>query len=161
MAIKKLMLDDFFEDEEFTLIGIHSNLEDFRLAYLINKHLQIHLYRKPIDFKSYNLAAHYSIFEWEDQEQLTVWNLVSNICKIEAQQQIASLDSLFGENSTTKTYHLIPEFKRVNYVLKIESELPLQAQKLILNTIKDIKQVVMAHIIDTDVLKSKENLIFN
>ncbi|TYB74076.1 IPExxxVDY family protein [Bizionia saleffrena] len=161
MANKKLVLDDFFDDEEFTLIGIHSSLEDFRLAYLINKHLQSHLYRKPYDIKSDNLAAHYSIFEWEDQEQLRVWNLVSNTCKVEIQQQPDTRDSLFGTSKTTKTYHLLPEFKRVNYVLKIESELPEQAQKLILNTIQDIKQVVMAHFIDADLLKSKENLIFN
>lgn len=161
MAIKKLVLDDLFDDDEFTLIGIHSNLEDFRLAYLINKHLQTHLSRKSNDMKSDNLAAHYSIFEWVDEEQLTVWNLVSNSCKVEVLQQPALGDSLFGASKTTKTYHLLPEFKRVNYVLKIETELPEQAQKLILNTIQDIKQVVMAHFIDADLLKSKENLIFN
>ncbi|SEA57636.1 IPExxxVDY family protein [Bizionia paragorgiae] len=161
MAIKKLVLDDFFEEEEFTLIGIHSNLEDFRLAYLINKQLEIHLYRKTEDIKSDNLAAHYSIFEWIDQDQDTVWNLVSNTCKIEMQQQPDSVDSLFGDGKTTKTYHLLPEYKRVNYLLKIESELDDDEQKLILNTIQEIKQVVMAHFIDANQLKSKENLIFN
>jgi len=161
MAIKRLVLDDFFEDEEFTLIGIHSSLEDYRLAYLLNKHLEIHLSRKPTDMKSDNLAAHYSIFEWVDEAQLTVWNLVSNSCKVEVLQQPEMLDSLFGASKTTKTYFLLPEFKRVNYVLKIETELPEQAQKLILNTIQDIKQVVMAHCINANLLKSKENLIFN
>ena len=38
MQVSCFRNDDFFE-EEYSLIGIHSTLEDFKLAYLLNKNL--------------------------------------------------------------------------------------------------------------------------
>ena len=38
MQIHSLGFDDFSEDE-YSLIGIHTALEDFKLAYLLNKNL--------------------------------------------------------------------------------------------------------------------------
>ena len=53
MAVHKLVLDDFLEEASYTLIAIHCTIEDFRLAYLLNKHLGINLTRKTsdLDFK--------------------------------------------------------------------------------------------------------------
>ncbi len=162
MAIRKLILDDFFETEAFTLIGIHCTIEDYRLAYLINKSLEINLNRKPKDIDNYSLQTTYSIFEWEDQIQLITWNLVSNSCKVKSSQDITTTNSLFdSEQTNTKAYHLVPEYKKVNYLLKIESELNENKKKLILSKILNIPQVVTAYAIDTELLKSKDNLIFN
>ncbi len=162
MAIRKLILDDFFETEAFTLIGIHCTIEDYRLAYLINKSLEINLNRKPKDIDNCNLHTTYSIFEWEDQTQLVTWNLVSNSCKVKSSQEATASNSLFNsEQTNTKTYHLVPEYKKVNYLLKIESELNENKKKLILSKILNISQVVTAYAIDTELLKSKDNLIFN
>ena len=109
MAIRKLILDDFFDDEEFTLIGIHCNIEDYRLAYLLNQSLEISLIRKEKDIDNNNQETNYSIFEWEDQTQLNIWNLVSNSCKVESNNIVSALDSLFSTSQiTTRTYHLIP-----------------------------------------------------
>ena len=41
MQVYSLDIDDFNEDN-YTLIGIHTALEDFKLAYLLNKNLDIH-----------------------------------------------------------------------------------------------------------------------
>ena len=38
MQVYALELEDFCE-EEYSLIGIHTALEDYRLAYLLNKNL--------------------------------------------------------------------------------------------------------------------------
>ncbi len=83
MAIKKLILNDFLEEIDFTLIGIHCSLEDYRLAYLLNAHLNINLRRKSSDLDYNNGQVLYSIFEWEDEKRLTTWNLVSKSCKLE------------------------------------------------------------------------------
>lgn len=161
MAVHKLILDDVFEEVEFTLIAIHCTLEDYRLAFLLNKHLGITLTRKQSDLDYNSGKSTYSIFEWEDSKQLINWNLVSNICKIESYQQI-NYQSLFDVNEKiTKTTNLIPEYKRVDYFLKIDNEYNFSKDKYILNSILNIPQIATAYSIDASQLKSKDNLIFS
>ncbi|MFI1771247.1 IPExxxVDY family protein [Thalassobellus citreus] len=161
MAIHKLVLDDVFDEVLCTLIAIHCSLEDYRLAYLLNKHLGITLKRKASDLDYDKGASTYSIFEWENKKQLTKWNLVSNVCKTESLQQI-NYESLFeNQEKIIKTTHLIPEYKRVNYFLKIDNEFDLSKEKYILDSILKIPQIATAYSIDSSQLKSKDNLIFS
>ena len=161
MAVHKMLLNDFFEEEQFTLIGIHCTIEDFRLAYLLNGELQVNLNRMPEDL-DHNNKATYSIYEWKDEQQQIQWNLVSNFCKVEIEDPALVQSSLFNtKQSTTQIYQLIPEHKKVNYMLKIGSKIPVNKEKVILNKILSIPQVVTAYSINTNQLKSKDNLIFN
>lgn len=162
MAIRKLLIDDFFETEPFILIGIHCTLEDYRLNYLLNKALDINLRRKLKDIDIEKSEALYPIFEWEDESQLTTWNVVSNSCKLQTQQLALASESLFSSNETQITVQfLVPEYNHVNYLLKINSEMNAIKERAILSQILNIPQVVTAYIIDADQLKSKDNLIFN
>lgn len=161
MAVHKLILDDVFDEVLYTLIAIHCTLEDYRLAYLLNKYLGITLTRKTSDLDFNNSKSTYSIFDWEDQKQLTTWSLVSNVCKTESYQQI-NYESLFeNQEIITKITHLIPEYKRVNYFLKIDNQFNFSKEKYILNSILNISQIATAYSIDTNQLKSKDNLIFS
>ncbi|WP_299883403.1 IPExxxVDY family protein [uncultured Lacinutrix sp.] len=163
MAIKKLVLDDFFEEEDFSLIGIHCTIEDYRLAFLLNKVLDIKLSRQDSDIDNNNRKTTFSLFEWEDSAQFKTWNLVSNTCKVLSNQiNENSLDSLFSFNETiTKIHHLVPEYSKANYLLKINNALNKKKEKLILNKILNIDQVITAYSIATNELKSKDQLIFN
>jgi hypothetical protein len=161
MAIKKLSLDDFFEEPDFTLIGIHTTIEDFRLAYLLNSKLNIQLKRKKQDLDFTN-NANYSIYEWEDCKQLITWNLVSNICKVETTN--TKLDnSLFSNTGgVTETFFLLPELKKINFLLKInDEEFSISKSHKIINRIQEIGSVITAYQIEVEKLKSKNNLIFN
>ena len=159
MALHKLHVDDFYDDS-FSLIAIHCSLEDYRLAYLLNKHLNISLVRKPQDLDYKYFAATYSIFEWEDEKQHTTWNLVSNICKRE-EDGLQSSGSLFNTSNTLlKTYHLLPEFKNVDYLIKVMNEDQSFDEKQILDTLQSIPQLVTSYSIDVEHIKSKDNLIF-
>jgi len=161
MAVHKLILDDFFDEVLYTLIGVHCTIEDYRLAYLLNKKLEINLIRKPVDLDYKNTKSTYSIFEWEDKKQLITWSLVSNICKIEGIKQV-SYNSLFDNpEKITKTFNLIPEYKRVNYFLKIDYGYNSNKEKQVLDSIMNIPQIATAYSINPNQLKSKENLIFN
>ncbi|WP_298550310.1 IPExxxVDY family protein [uncultured Algibacter sp.] len=161
MAVHKLILDDAFNDALYTLIAIHSSLEDYRLSYLLNKHLGIALSRKATDLDFKNGQISYSIYEWEDQKQLVTWSLVSNICKTEGLQQ-TDYKSLFdSQEKIIKTFQLLPEHKTVNYFLKIDSEFSFSKEKYILDIILKIPQIATAYSVDSNQLKSKENLIFN
>ena len=162
MAIKKLVLDDFLEEENFSLIGIHCNIEDYRLAYLLNKTLELKLVRQDNDIDNNNNETAFSLFEWEDDTQFKTWNLVSNTCKVVTNQTGNDFDSLFSFNPTeTKTHHLVPEFSKANYLLKIDNEFHSKKEKLILEKILKIDQVITAYSIASESLKSKDQLIFN
>jgi hypothetical protein len=161
MAVHKLILDDVFDEVLYTLIAVHCSLEDYRLAYLLNKYLGITLTRKSSDLDYNNGKSTYSIFEWKDRKQLTTWTLVSNVCKTESYQQV-NYESLFNnQEKITKTSNLIPEHKRVNFFLKIDNHLNFSKEKYIVNSILKIPQIATAYSIDIDQLKSKDNLIFS
>jgi hypothetical protein len=161
MAVHKLILDDVFDEEVYTLIAIHCTIEDYRLAYLLNKYLGISLTRKLSDLDNNEAKNSCSIFEWKDTKHLITWSLVANICKTEIIQQ-KNYTSLFDSpEKLTKTTYLIPEYKAVNYFLKIDNEFNLSKEKYILDSILAIHQVVTAFSIDINQLKSKDNLIFS
>ncbi len=50
MGVHKLLVDDF-EDTNYTLLAIHCDLEDYRLAYLLNQHLATRLARTEGRFR--------------------------------------------------------------------------------------------------------------
>lgn len=161
MAVHKLILDDVFDEVSYTLIALHCSVEDYRLAYLLNKYLGITLNRKPSDLDYNNGKSTYSIFEWKDDKQLTTWSLVSNVCKTESYQQ-TNYESLFNnQEKIIKIINLIPEYKRVNFFLKIDNQFNFSKEKYILNSILKIPQIATAYNIDPDQLKSKDNLIFS
>jgi len=160
MAIHKLVMDDVFDEVSYTLLAIHCSIEDYRVAYLINKNLDIHLKRKQTDI-DFNGILRYPIFEWHDTKNLENWSLVSNMCKVES-QQLAGQNSLFNQQETiTKTSYLLPEYKQVNYFLKIENEFSFSNEKYLVNRILSIPQMVTVYSVNSDTEKSKDHLIFN
>ena len=160
MALHKLQVDDFY-DASFSLIAIHCRLEDYRLAYLLNKHLDIRLARKEQDLDYNYFAASFPIFEWENEALDTVWNLVSNIC-VKQEDGLQSSGSLFAERQKlTKTYQLLPELNKVDYLIKISAESQNYNERIILKKIQSIPQVITTYSIDNYKIKSKDNLIFN
>ena len=107
-----------------------------------------------------NSKSNYAIFGWEDKKHLTTWNLVSNISKREDIQN-SNVKSLFDlQGPITKTFNLVPEYKQVNYLLKVDNEYNQTKERYILNRILSIPQIITAYTIDISQLKSKDNLIF-
>ena len=156
MQIHSLGLDDFCEDN-YTLIGIHTALEDFKLAYLLNNNLNTHFSRAnfSLDFETGNSKASFSIYDYTNEKYDYEWYLISNSYK---EERINEADTIALATETI-TY-LIPEKKRVDYFIKIVGEPnPYLIQKS-LDKINGISQVVTSYTIETDTLKSKEYLIF-
>ncbi|MFV0565752.1 MAG: IPExxxVDY family protein [Flavobacteriaceae bacterium] len=161
MAVHKLMLNDVFDEAPYSLIAIHCNIEDYRLAYLLNKQLGIKLTRRLMDLKFSANQSAYSVFEWDDAKAFITWNMVANICKVERVQKSA-YNSLFNtEEKITQTTYLIPEHKKINFFLKIEGGLDTLEEQHTINNILKIPRVVTAFSVDADTLKSKDNLIFS
>lgn len=158
MAISKLNLEDFC-NEVFSLFAIHTDLDDYRLAYFLNKHLGINLFRKAFDLDFVNSKGSFSVFEYIDQTNFLKWSLISNIYNYNFSAK-ASNDDLFVEsNNLVQKVNLLAEYKNVNYLLKIENNESQVDLEAIAKEIKSISQVITLYDINKD-LKNKENLIF-
>ena len=160
MTTHKLMIDDF-DDEVYSLIAIHCSIEDYRLAYLLNKNLDINFCRceKDVDFDY--LKASFPIFEWEDRHNQMTWNLVGNICKRE-EESVVSSGSLFEDPiKQLKSFNLIPELEQVDFFIKIRNDGNPVNERKIVRMIHDIPQVAAVYAVDIFDLKSRENLIFD
>ncbi|GAB5565303.1 MAG: hypothetical protein Wins2KO_23660 [Winogradskyella sp.] len=159
MALHKLLVDDF-DDVSYKLIAIHCNLEDYRLAYLLNGSLELNLKRNKEDLDFNDSKSSYSFFEWNDKPHYVTWNLISNICKREEQSEYSA--GLFGnsQRKVLKTYNLIPEYGKVDYFVKISYEIENVNEKLILDRLQNIPQIITSYAVDPLKIKSKDHLIF-
>ena len=156
MQVHSLGLEDFCEDN-YTLIGIHTALEDFKLAYLLNNNLNTHFSRAnfSLDFEKNESKASFSIYDYTNEKYDYEWYLISNSYK---EERVNEEDTL-ALSTETITY-LIPEKKRVDYFIKIVGEPNHELIAKTIDKIKTISQVVTSYTIETDTLKSKEFLIF-
>ncbi|AUC21655.1 hypothetical protein BTO15_05845 [Polaribacter sejongensis] len=156
MQVHALEMDDFCE-EEYSLIGIHSTLEDYKLAYLLNKNLNTRFYKAKEDLKFVieEKKASFSIYNYENIEYDYEWFLITNSYRTE--NQSASNELLL--TSETITY-LIPEKKKVDFFLKICGDSDDDFVMKTVNRIKSIDNVITAYSIDKNTLKSKDFLIF-
>ncbi len=163
MGTYKLILDDDFNDD-FSLIAIHCSEEPFRIAYLLNQFaaLRLHRRRVDLDFSKDGLDITFPLFDFEDEMKYTYFNLVANRCKSQV-AKTASSGGLFGNmtHDETVTNYVIPEYKQVDYLLKIQSDFETVGLRSIVAKINDIKQVISAYELDAEKLKSKNNLIFD
>jgi hypothetical protein len=161
MAIHKLHLEEF-DEIDYQLIAIHSSLEDYRLAYYINQNLPINLKKENCNIQISNKEGEtqFTRFVFEDSKDI-VWNLVQNKNDVFVPSQNSN-QGLFAETNnkfSTKIY-LIPEFKKVDYFLKIENgEVNIDVSK-ITNCIKKIERVSTVYAVEVEKIKSKNNLIF-
>ena len=161
MAIHKLA-DWELEDEPYILIAIHSTLEPYRMAYLLNKHLLKSLSRctKDQDIVEPAYTANYPVYKYFDQEQNAPLYLIPNkYWGTATHQPITS--SLFDNNEAVKVKTvLIKEYGTVDFLLKIEKEEDVFPLKKMINSIGEIPQVISVYQIDTFKIKQQDYLIF-
>ena len=163
MAIHKLDLGEF-DEIDYHLIAIHTSLEDYRLAYFINQKLPINLgkNKNEIQINIKEGETKFSRFYYHEVEKGISWNLIQNKNEVIQQKNDTIQNNLFSNINmevSTKVY-LLPEFKKADYFLKIENledDLNVTHIQALLNTIDNIST---AYTIETNKIKSKNNLIF-
>ena len=146
--------DDFYEDS-FALIAVHSSLEDYAIAYVLNQCLKSKLSRSRNDLDISENRS-FPIFEWKDVVNDAYWTLIINTSIKKDQTNEASL---FRDEVSYTRHHLVPEYKDVDYFLKIEQD-EITFEQDIVKSILTIPQIVTAYMVETNKLKSKNNLIF-
>ncbi|TDE31680.1 IPExxxVDY family protein [Flavobacterium ranwuense] len=162
MAIHKLDLGEF-DEIDYDLIAIHTSLEDYRLAYFINQKLPINLSKSKneIQINIKEGETYFSRFYYNDPEKDVSWDLIQNKNEV-TQYKKENTQNLFSNVTmevSTKVF-LLPEFKKVDYFLKIENNddtMNVSKIQILLNTIDNVSTV---YTVDTNQIKSKNNLIF-
>jgi hypothetical protein len=156
MQIHALGLEDFCE-EEYILIGIHTALEDYKLAYLLNKNLKTQFFKSQsnLEFENDKNKASFSIYTFSSKKYDFDWFLIANSFKRENQTESNELRL----TTETKTY-LIPEKKKVDFFIKVSGEVDFDFVLSTVRKIKNIEQIITAYSIDKNTLKSKDFLIF-
>tara|TARA_R110001583_G_scaffold48522_1_gene152022 strand:+ start:9014 stop:9472 length:459 start_codon:yes stop_codon:yes gene_type:complete len=144
-------------EDDYSLIGIHSTEEDYRLAYLLNQHLKTKLtrFKNDLDFK--NSDAKFPVFEFKDENNYINYYLINN--KYSQLVKTRKKIELFEGNYST-IFNLIPEKKKVDFFLKIEGCNQQNFIRTLVAELNKINQIITSYSIDTNSLKSKNNLIF-
>jgi hypothetical protein len=145
--------DDFCE-ENYVLIALHSGLEDYALAYTLNRSLKTSLKRSKTDLDISNETS-FPVYEWKDKLNDRYWTMIVNTS---IKDEYLEFDDLFSNETSSTVYHLIPEYKDVDYLLKIEQEED-EIDSALLDSILKIPKIITAYQIETNKLKSKQNLI--
>ena len=82
------------------------------------------------------------------------------MCKRE-EDSLYSTGTLFETNEKVlKTFHLISEYSKVDFFIKISDEIQTVNEKLVLNKLQTIPQIITSYAVDPLKLKSKDHLIF-
>lgn len=78
MLSHKLMLDDV--DDNYHLFAIHSSLEEFKMAFLLNRNLQLCLKRAAIDidFNHGEVQALYPLYIYKETSKARTYYLFKN-----------------------------------------------------------------------------------
>ncbi len=153
MQLYSLEIDDFSEDD-YQLIGLHSTLEDYQLAFFLNKNLKFKLTKASYDLDFKDKSSSFSVFEYINEGLDYSCYLISNIYK----STIESTKKGFFKESEAVAY-LIPE-KKVDYFLKIEGNIKSGFIENNIEKINSIPQIITSYKIKTNTLKSKDFLIF-
>ena len=141
-------------DEPLTIIAVHSGEDDYRLVYWLNKILNLRLQREAQDLEFANrIFAPWYVFE--NELEFTRFVLLPN--KIEGDTADQGIDLFSG--GFKQVYYVLPEFKKANYLLKIEGASDIDLTE-ILNKLKDLPEIVMAYALNSQQIKSRTNLIF-
>ncbi|PKA98196.1 hypothetical protein B0O79_1879 [Flavobacteriaceae bacterium MAR_2009_75] len=153
VAIHKISTD-FYEDS-FDLIALHSSLEDYAMAYALNLCLKSNFRRRRKDLDlSANVAV--PIFEWQDDFNDRYWTFFPNNT---IREDTSSRSDLFRNEPAFSTFTVVSEYRDVDYFIKIEQDDHDNTEEL-LKMLLAVPRIVTAYHIDTDKLKSKNNLIY-
>ena len=152
MNRKYFLLDEIVE--EYHLIAIHSCLDDFSVAFILNKNLGAN-FKRVKESLTYN-NSNFEIFNWKNSKEGIHCILISNKNLIDLGIKNES-DSLFNI-SETKKVSLINSLPNVDYLLKVKQGLDINHTIKILNK---IPQLILSYIVENEKVKSNFNSIID
>jgi len=157
MSYKKHHLKKTIEEESFSLIAIHTSIEDFQLAYFINQNCST-FFKRNHDLYSSHLKTNVKGMIWENSwDEESYWHLFSNKY-INYKKNLNQASELFFEKSINMEQYILPEFRQVNYFIKRPEEITNDS---LINKIKSMPEIQLAYSVSEESIKSHKNIIFD
>lgn len=129
-------------DLDFVLIAVTTSLRDYRICYLINKHLSFNFVKTNDLAVDIHQGAERSFFSFYTYN----W-------------EASETDFYFIGNKGSDAY-LIPEMKKADYFLMIKNYIDDTDLENLVSALNKIPEIVAAVKIDPKKIKSRENLLF-
>ena len=139
---KRYILDDI-DEGEFKLISIHSNCEDFKLAYLINLTCNSRFIKLKKKVYENGSKVEFQIFEWIDIARGISCYLFSNR-SLSFKDDLEKGGGLF-DIPETKELYLVQDLKDADYIIKINSGIDAASLIKELETIKEVSYCYQPH----------------
>lgn len=159
MCAIKLTYDDF--EDEITWLAIHSSLLNFRMAYFLNKYLKTNFrfVKEAIKSESENSSFEFMQYEFYEKKLDRYWKLVENKA-FSTQNNSHNTEGMFDLESISVAHYIIPDNKKLDYILKIENIMTDHEVQSVIQKINNIPQVSMVYQMPTKIQKSKKNLLY-
>tara|TARA_B100000575_G_scaffold286859_1_gene284224 strand:- start:731 stop:1201 length:471 start_codon:yes stop_codon:yes gene_type:complete len=145
--IKNYILDEIDEDN-FSLIAVHSSCEAYRLAFLLNSECQCRFTQTKFKKKGLPTDSYFVTYEWIDLIKGIEIRLFSNRC-LKFRDELQKGSGLF-DIPETKELYLVQDLKDVDYIMKIDSG--IEGQTMI-EKMEYIDQISYRYLIDQSKLK--------
>ena len=139
---KRYILEDI-DEGEFELISIHSNCEDFKLAYLINLTCNSRFIKLKKKVYENGSKVEFQIFEWIDIARGISCYLFSNR-SLSFKDDLEKGGGLF-DIPETKELYLVQDLKEADYIIKINSGIDAASLVKELETIKEVSYCYQPH----------------
>ena len=138
---KKIFLEIRSEPAIFTLIGISCHLKDYRISFLLNKHLGLDFLKMEdlkITLTDKKDPAEFSLYNYYDEDYFNRYYLICN---------------------RSQEYVLAPEIKQVDFLLIVEGEFKKAQKDRLIKSIRSIPNVLTAYEIKFAEIKNYETLL--
>ncbi|HVW96611.1 MAG TPA: IPExxxVDY family protein [Mucilaginibacter sp.] len=129
-------------DLDFVLVAVTTSLKDYRVCYLINRHLNFNLAKIPdleVDIHNGTQPVLFSKYHYAEEATGTDFYVIGN--------------------KGTDGY-LVPEMRKADYFLLIKNHIDEDDVDSLISAINKIPEFVAAVKIDPKKIKSRENLLF-
>lgn len=144
------------DQDDTAVFAIHSECPDYQLLFFLNRDLKLQLKRQKDDLE-FGQGYFFPWFAFDHQKHFSRYTLIQN--KLKTAVNIQAELNLFADNRFEEVYHVLPEYKRIDYLLKVEGESEEQLT-FVLEKLKQLDQIVMAYALNSQLIKSKTNLIY-
>ena len=144
------------DQDDTAVIALHSELPNYQMAFLLNKEIGIGLKREAEDLE-YGQGYFFPWYAFDHQKHFSRYTLIQN--KLKTSVETSTQTDLFSANAFESNYYVLPEYKRIDYLLKIEGESE-DHLSFILEKLKALDEIVMAYALNSQQIKSKTNLIY-
>ena len=132
-------------DFDFLLLALNASVKPYKLAWSLNKELGLNLVKNENIEIGFNEQKSLSIQNFLDSSEFQTVRLIRN--------RAEDMNEAFNA-------FLLPELKNFDYLLLLENETNSFDENVFISEIKQIPFVQFITRINTQSLKSKDNLIF-